>query len=86
MLGENIMMAPIFKAGAVSRDVYLPGPAEWKQLWTGEVFSVGEHGLALEDFSCPMGAPCVFTRDTQEWNMSEILAGYYGEAQRVIQQ
>lgn len=47
MLGENIMMAPMFKAGESTRDIYLPGPAEWKQLWTGEVFSVDEHGLSL---------------------------------------
>jgi alpha-glucosidase (family GH31 glycosyl hydrolase) len=40
MLGENILVAPVFEEGAVSRDVYLPGPAEWKHLWTGEVYLV----------------------------------------------
>jgi len=36
MLGENLVMAPIFKEGATSRDVILPGPATWTRLFTGE--------------------------------------------------
>jgi len=35
MLGENILVAPIFLKDAVERDVYLPGPAEWTHLWDG---------------------------------------------------
>jgi len=35
MLGENLIMAPIFKEGATSRNVYLPGPAKWTHILTG---------------------------------------------------
>lgn len=38
MLGENVLMAPVFADGQTSRDVVLPGPAEWTHMWTGEVY------------------------------------------------
>lgn len=84
-LGENILVAPIVVEGDVSRDVYLPGPAEWKHLWTGDVYSVGEHGLKLSDFSAPIGQPAVFTRDTEAVKMSAILADIYPTVQEFLQ-
>ena len=79
MLGENILMAPVFEEGATSRDVYLPGPATWKHLWTGDDYVVDEDGMTLKDFAAPIGSPAVFTRDTSTIHMSVILADYYGE-------
>ena len=35
MLGEALMMAPIFKAGQTKRDVYLP-EGTWTHYFTGE--------------------------------------------------
>lgn len=78
MLGENILVAPVFLTGAVERDVYLPGPAEWTHLWTGETYSVNEHGMSMQNFAAAIGEPAVFTRDTEAWKMSEILSDYYG--------
>ena len=36
MLGENIMMAPVFDKDVTERQVYLPASqAPWKHIWTG---------------------------------------------------
>lgn len=78
MLGENILMAPIFKKDATSRDIYLPGPATWTHLWTGEVYEVDENGMSLQDFEAQIGEPAVFTQDTADVKMSYILRDYYG--------
>ena len=73
MLGENIMVAPVF--GGETRDVYLPGPAKWKELWTGTthiLLSVSD-GLTLHDVSCPIGYPPVYYRDTDNIMISYVL-------------
>ena len=44
MLGENILMAPVFGAdefGEDKRNVYLPGPAKWTYLWLETNYEVG---------------------------------------------
>ena len=76
MLGENILVAPVFKKGSETRAVYLPGPAEWTHLWTGEVFEVSEHGLHLSEVETPIGEPAVYVRNTEAWDMLEILSHY----------
>ena len=35
MLGECILMAPTFSETDTTRNVYLPGPATWTNVWTG---------------------------------------------------
>ena len=77
MLGPNILMAPVLEAGQDKRDVYLAGPATWKHLWSGEEFEVGEEGLYLMHFSAPLGQPAVFTRDTDEFTISDIFLDLY---------
>ena len=77
MLGPSILMAPVLEAGKDSRDVYLAGPATWKHLWSGEEFEVGEEGLYLMDFSAPLGQPAVFTRDTDDFTISDIFLDLY---------
>ncbi len=42
MLGENVLVAPVYKEGAVDREVYLPSDG-WIHLWTGKEYSKGEH-------------------------------------------
>lgn len=62
MLGDSIMMAPIFKEGHTSRDVYLPGPATWTHWFTGESWNVDSEGIRLLDLEAPLGQPAVFKR------------------------
>jgi len=85
LLGENILVAPMFKEGADKRDVYLPGPAKWTHMWSGTVYDISEHGMHLEDFAAPIGAPIVFVMDTDAVKMTEILAEYIPKATVVLQ-
>jgi alpha-glucosidase (family GH31 glycosyl hydrolase) len=58
LLGENILMAPVFTANQNNddtRDVYLPGPASWISLWHGTLYVVTSDGLLLQDVQCPIG-------------------------------
>lgn len=42
MFGPSILVAPVTKAGAVSREVYLPAGANWYDFWTGAQVAGGE--------------------------------------------
>jgi alpha-glucosidase len=42
LVGENLMVAPILRQGAVARSVYLPR-GEWFDFWSGELFQGGVH-------------------------------------------
>lgn len=42
MLGPSLLAAPVTKAGAESRDVYLPGGVDWYDFWTGECTKGGQ--------------------------------------------
>ncbi len=43
MFGPAILVNPVTKAGAVSRQVYLPGATQWYDFWTGKTLSGGQH-------------------------------------------
>lgn len=64
MLGPCLLMAPVFSETDDARDVYLPGPASWKHIFSGRVFEVSSEGLELKQFAAPIGKPAVFYRDT----------------------
>lgn len=42
MFGDDILVAPILKAGATERSVYLPVGNDWVDAWTGRAFAGGE--------------------------------------------
>lgn len=65
MLGESILMAPVFTLSQTTRDVVLPGPTTWTRLWSGETFEVTGDSLTLFNASCEIGNPCVFYRDIE---------------------
>ncbi|TFH30074.1 MAG: hypothetical protein E4G98_02755 [Promethearchaeota archaeon] len=54
MLGRDLWVAPILKAGEVQKSVYLPEDG-WVHLWTGLVFTKGTVKIDV-----PMGYPAVF--------------------------
>jgi alpha-D-xyloside xylohydrolase len=44
LFGSDILVAPLFEAGATGRDVYLP-PGQWIDYQTGKVFASGWHNI-----------------------------------------
>ena len=79
MLGENILVAPVFintSTREEKRDVYLPGPAKWKQLWHGTIYDVSKEGMLLKDVWCPIGQPPVYYRDTEQYTISKVLSQF----------
>ncbi len=56
LLGPDILVAPVVKEGAVSRNVFLPDDI-WVHLFTGEEYSGGSYNIAA-----PIGTPPVFIR------------------------
>lgn len=77
-------MAPVFQESTFDafeqdltvRDVYLPGPAEWTDMWSGELYTVDEQGLWLREFEAPISYPPIFYYDSRIFKFSELLAGY----------
>ena len=70
LLGDELLIAPVVEPEADSREVWLPD-GEWKHLWSGEVYSGGEHRV-----SAPLGKPPVFYRPDGKW------ASLFGEIGR----
>ncbi len=56
LLGEDILVAPVYKEGATSRKVKLPNDT-WVHLFTGKEYTGGNY-----EVSAPMGQPPVFVR------------------------
>ena len=56
LLGRDILVAPVIKAKASKKEVYLPDD-EWIHLWTGEEYGGGSHTV-----DSPVGQIPVFIR------------------------
>ncbi len=56
LLGRDILVAPVLKQGAVTREVYLPED-EWVHLWSGKEYGGGHHTVRA-----PLGELPVFIR------------------------
>jgi len=59
LYGADVLVAPVIEAGAVMREVYLPGTSGtvWRHLWSGRDYAPGWHAVPA-----PIGSPPVFTR------------------------
>ena len=60
LLGRDILVAPVIKAGAESREVYLPND-EWVHLWSGK-----EYGGGRITVPAPIGEIPVFIRKSAQ--------------------
>jgi alpha-D-xyloside xylohydrolase len=58
MLGPALLAAPVTKAGAAARDVYLPGDADWYDFWTGQLV----HGGQTVSRATPLAVMPVYVR------------------------
>lgn len=83
MLGENILMAPVFGEDVQTRDVVLPGPAQWTHWKSGEVYNVEGDSMSIT-VAAPLGQPAVFYRDTASYQISKVLS-QFNEVQSVLQ-
>ena len=63
LYGRDLLVAPVWTAGAVEREVYLPAGAAWKHLWSGERY---EGGQAVT-VPAPIGQPPVFHREGSQF-------------------
>jgi alpha-D-xyloside xylohydrolase len=43
LFGPAILVSPVTAQGATTREVYLPGHAQWYDFWTGKSYDGGEH-------------------------------------------
>jgi alpha-glucosidase len=58
LYGADLLVAPVWQAGAVTRTLHLPGGADWCHIWSGQVFSGGQD-ITID---APLGSPAVFYR------------------------
>jgi len=54
MLGNDLLMAPVFDGEATSRNVYLP-EGTWVHTYTHKEYTADRRGLELMDFDAPVG-------------------------------
>ena len=59
LLGRDLLVAPVWRAGKTSWTTYLPAGATWRHLWTGTILPGG----AEADVAAPFGQPPVFLRE-----------------------
>jgi len=58
LYGRDLLVAPVWKAGATARAVYLPKGETWHHVWSGEAHQGGQQ----IEVSAPLGQPPVFFR------------------------
>ena len=74
LLGRDILVAPVLKAGAKTRDVYLPHD-EWIHIESGKEFKGGVYSIAAE-----LGHIPVFVRKNADSGVLEITKNLFSEA------
>lgn len=62
MFGPDLLVAPIFFAGATTRTLYLPSHTMWKDAKTGKVYSGGQYVCV----DAPMNVIPVFIKDCKD--------------------
>ena len=62
LLGDELLVCPVVRPGGSERELWLP-EGKWVHLWSGELFSGGEHCV-----SAPLGRPPVFFPEGSAWS------------------
>ena len=75
MLGENVMMAPVFANGVSTLSVILPGPTTWTHMWDNTTYEVTGDSLTVQ-VDAGLGRPAVFYRDTPSYTISTVLSQF----------
>jgi alpha-glucosidase len=58
LYGRDLLVAPVWKAGATTRVVYLPKGETWRHVWSDEAHAGGQQ----IEIAAPLGQPPVFFR------------------------
>lgn len=61
LLGSDVLVAPVVKPGARSRDIYFP-PGKWRDYWTRQVFDDG----VVRDYPAPLDWLPIFEQVTRD--------------------
>lgn len=68
LLGPDLLIAPVVRAGTRTREVYLPAGPSWVHVWSGDTFAGGE----TVTVPAPLGQPPVFSRDVDRPDLRSI--------------
>ena len=71
LLGRDILVAPVIKAGAKKRRVYLPDDT-WIHITTGRQYKGGRYVV-----DAPIGRPAVFVRTNADPALKDLLLSFY---------
>ena len=71
MLGEDLMMAPVFKNRQRKRNAYFP-KGSWTHYFTKQRYDFPNGGQLVKDMQAPIGTPLVFVK-TDSPLMSSII-------------
>ncbi|WP_062231781.1 alpha-glucosidase [Aureimonas sp. N4] len=63
LYGRDLLVAPVWREGETSREVYLPEGADWEHVWSGARYGGGVTILV----EAPLGRPPVFIRQGSAW-------------------
>ena len=69
LYGADLLVAPVWQAGATEWSTYLPEGAEWVHVWSGRTFPGGQDATV----PAPFGEPPVFYRASSDF--AELFAG-----------
>jgi alpha-D-xyloside xylohydrolase len=74
LFGNDVVVAPVVRAGATHREVFLPSGANWTEAYTGAVHTGGHTVTA----SAPLAAIPVFVREGSQPMLLEAFARLHG--------
>lgn len=83
MLGEDLLMAPVFNGEATKRNVYLP-EGTWVQIYTQNEYTADFRGLELMDFDAPVGEPPIFVRKGSKLDIDKTLYGFHVATETIL--
>jgi alpha-glucosidase len=63
LLGPDLLVAPVHRAGAETWSAYLPEGAGWRHVWSGQSFAGGQ-SVTVE---AALGSPPVFAREERPY-------------------
>ena len=80
MLGDSIMIAPVYEQNAVGRTVYFPEPMKLLRFRGGEIQEEGVYPKGFAYVEMPLGDVCVFLKENRILPLSKGCLLYTSDA------